>query len=162
MLRYAVERPPAFMSLDELQQLGADLEVGDASDGIGFTLAGRVLDRGGEELLNPFRAARIHLPRKASRPTARQLRLSHARENAQSRLTVAGDVPRAAAVSSTDIPPKQRHSTTRQRRSFIASSRSSVSSKAIRSPSATAISGTSVSGMRTASPPRLSRDLAPA
>src|SRR5213594_2338210 len=45
----------------------------DAIDDIRFTLAGRVLDRGGEELLNPFRAARIHLPRKASRPTARQL-----------------------------------------------------------------------------------------
>src|SRR5205809_4118553 len=73
MLRYAVERPPAFMSLDERQQLGAELEVRDAIDDIRFTLAGRVLDRGGEELLNPFRAARIHLPRKASRPTARQL-----------------------------------------------------------------------------------------
>src|SRR2546430_15887637 len=73
MLRYAVERPPAFMSLDERQQLGAELEVRDAIDDIRFTLAGRVLDRGGEELLNPFRAARVHLPRKACRPTSPQL-----------------------------------------------------------------------------------------
>src|SRR5438093_11831294 len=57
-------------------------------------------------------------------------RLSHAREKSQSRFTVATEMPRAWAVSSSDSPAKQRHSTTRHYRSLWASRRASASSRA--------------------------------
>ncbi len=52
---------------------------------------------------------RLDAPRLVSLPSSR---CSHARAIVQSRFTVAGDVDSASAVSSTLMPPKNRHTTT--------------------------------------------------
>ncbi len=63
------------------------------------------LQGGVEDLLNPRPIdRRIHLLSSLFRK---------ARASVQSRFTVAGEIPRASAVSSTPIPAKNRHSTTR-------------------------------------------------
>jgi hypothetical protein len=89
--------------------LSAETQVA-GTGGIQKPLArGRLtIERRREKLLDPAPALGG-----GTRHASPSSRLSQARAMVQSRFTVAGDVPNASAVSSTLIPPKKRHSTTR-------------------------------------------------
>ena len=98
-------RPGPFVVRQQREHLGALGVVGGLPGHPGLALARRPLERLREQRLHPVGVGH------GTSPSAR-VRCSQARAKAQSRSTVAGEMPRASAVSGTVSPAKWRSITT--------------------------------------------------